>query len=319
MKSLTPHRTTLIFSLALTALLTALPVSPAGAQEQTKAYDLRPLWSDGQKSRYQVTFTRVTTSQIQGQGEPTQSTMHAEIIVDWLVLEAEPEGGGVIRMTITDYSMKITDPAGQTIHIDASTSTDKKRIASMVRIIKALTDSPIKLEVASNGRIVSVEGVQAIQEEAGSSGAGLTKLDFKETASDLAAMVVGNNPVKPGEMWKAHFTWNHRLGKLDYHSTYTLAGVEEIAGIPIAMVNRTTEIDFQPEIPETPENLSIDVRLTEGTQHEQIMFDLSRHEVVGRNISRTLEFEITISAAGRTRTRTMRQTSRSQVLRVAEE
>ena len=126
-------------------------------------------------------------------------------------------------------------------------------------------------------------------------------------------------------------TWRHQhsgtrnnqpSGEIDYDTTYELAGIENIAGVPIATVKRRTKQRFTPKIPELPEGappIQIDIKLVDQTNEAQIMFDLTRRELVGANDDTTLVFEIRRSLLGREATMKITEKDNTQVLRLSEE
>ena len=305
--------------LAIVLLLVSLtPFGAAFAQTDEGAVDLRPMWREGQSARYRIEQTEVARAQVQGAGEAQQTTTQIDVVVDLEVIEADPDGGGVVRMTIDELTMDLTGPTGEKMTITKSSGGEGTE--PLQEWIGALLGTPLRITVGPNGAIAGVEGYQAIQQKAGDAGANLNEKYFQEIARDLAVLVGGQASVEPGESWETQHEGSHRLGALLYDTTYTLQGVQEMAGVSVALVQRTAEMEFEPDLSGLPENApEIDIRVTDAGQSAQIMFDLSRHEVVGGHFEQVLGLETSFSIGGRDLTRTMTETTSTQLLRVAEE
>ena len=97
--------------------------------------------------------------------------------------------------------------------------------------------------------------------------------------------------------------------------------MEQIAGIPVALVNTTSKLTVEPEIPEMPADgpqIDMQVNVNEATASSQMMFDLSRHEIAGEYGRQVLEVEMRLNIAGRELVRTMRQVSSGRMIRLSE-
>jgi hypothetical protein len=304
--------------LAFGAMLCALPLASADAQE-AQSFDLRPMWQEGQTARYQVVTSRLNTielSGLPGGAKKRQTAMRISAEATWQVLEVDPDGGGICRMTVEKMQMELTGPEGQ--KLSTSQQGGDKELQAVQKLIKALTDKPVELVIDSNGQIDQVRGFQAVQRAAGPAGEQLEERDFREMAGELAVVIGGVDDAKPGRTWRQKFKWSHDAGDLVLDSRYKLLGVEQIEGIGVAMINRESDIDIELDKSQMPPDAPIRVKTSEGKQTTQIMFDLSRHEVVGRNIDRKLEVAVQLSLAGRSVTQSIREQLNTQVLRIAE-
>lgn len=292
---------------------------PLIAQDAPKPADLRPLWKQGQTSRYETTYARLRTSEVIGLAPPVQAKMKVDAVVRWKVTAANPDGGGVAEMTIENMTVELTNSEGESLTVDRNSNDE--RTANMAKVLNALIDSPLEVHVDATGHVGQVKGAEAIQAKTGlDDDSGMTEKDFQESASDLAVLVGGAQAVAAGESWNEKFEWNHEMGSISYDTTYTLAGVEPIAGVPVAMINRTAALGFIPDLSDLPEDAPpITAKLVEGSHTAQIMFDLSRHEVVGQNIDQTMQIEVTIEAPGRRIVRVMKEQSNSQLVRISEQ
>jgi len=159
-----------------------------------------------------------------------------------------------------------------------------------------------------------------VQAGAGEMSDSLDENYFREIAMDLAVLVGGVADAEPGTSWEHRFTGSHQMGSITYRADYRFEGLQHLAGIPVALVNRTAEMSFEPDLSELPSDAP-DIRFrTRDTSHSaQIMFDLSRHEIVGANIDQVLDLEMTMTLGDREVVRTMRESTNTQVLRVEEE
>jgi hypothetical protein len=106
---------------------------------------------------------------------------------------------------------------------------------------------------------------------------------------------------------------------MHHDTTHTLTSIEEIAGIPVANISSTAKLRIEVDRSKFPQGgPQVDVRLIKGEAVSQVMFDLSRHEAVGRNGVQETVVEARLSANGQTMTRLMSETIRGQALRIAE-
>jgi len=295
--------------------LTFVPLAVSHAQDAPK-FDLHPKWVAGQTAKYRINQVEVTTAAIEGIGEPQSSTIEVNVDITWEVTEVDEAGGGQARMTLDAITMKISGPTGEEILVDAN-STDE-RTASMRDWINAMTGTPLDVTVSSDGKVTGVSNYQAIQGKAGPAGDRLDEDYFKEIAMDLAVLVGGQAQLENGAEWKHSHESDHRLGEITYDTTYSLQGVETIAGIDVALVKRVSDMRIEPNVPDVGDQAQVDVQINESSETSQIMFDLSRHEIVGANADQVIDMTITISAGGRQFVRTARESTNSQIIRVSE-
>ncbi len=303
----------------------AAVVCLAGAvRGQEPTYDLRPIWTDGQTARYRGVTDRHQVVEMQlpgGEAGASESMIHSEILMTWRVEEANPEGGGWCALTIDEITVELTAGDGEMHRLTHRDGGHENPILDIVaKRISAMAGTPVEVEIAPDGRVESVRGVEKMRRKYGAASESIEDRDFREAATSLAGIVGAGGEVEPGETWEEQFTWGHELGELDFDTTFELIGVERIAGIEVVTVATEADLDLEPKMPgEMPPGASVDVDLTEGRETTQAMFDLSRHEVVGQNIDRTLSVDMTITINGRTLSRSITETVNSQVLRIAEE
>lgn len=309
---MTNFRTMLVFTLCLLAA-TAL----AQAAEPITTVDLRPLWSKGQTARYRITQTEVTVTEIPTINQSVEATTQIEAELTWQVTDADEAGGGKAKMSIDSLDLTITDGQGNAMRV--SNRGGDPGTESYQTWAKALTSGAITVTVDGSGHVTDVSGYQAIQSRAGDAGAGLDGDYFREIAMDLAVLVGGQAQAKPGTTWKIQHGSKHRLGRIEYDSTYQLQGVEQIAGIPVAMVSRNSKMTFTPDLGNRPaEAPKVTVKTNEATHSAQILYDVSRHEVVGGHFEQVLGITMTISIQGRQIVQTNREVTSTQLLRIEE-
>ena len=111
------------------------------------------------------------------------------------------------------------------------------------------------------------------------------------------------------------------MGKLRYDLRSSLTGIEDIEGVPVANVTTkgTMRLDVDPEKLQAPAGgPRVEVRMTRGEYDGQVMFDLTRHEAVGRNSVETRAVEVTLRYQGKAMVRRQTETIRGQTYRIAE-
>jgi hypothetical protein len=305
----------------LAALLLAFTIGaacPSASAADPASLDLRPIWKPGQTSRYQISQTELTRAATEGVGQPQESLTEITGQITWKADKIDENGGGTAVMTLDTLTMKLTGPEGQVIQV-SDQRADSPEAKALQPWITAMVGSPLQVAVEPDGKIGSVQGWKAIQHKAGDDGAKLDELYFQEIAMDLAVLIGGRKDQAPGATWRHRYTGSHRMGKIDYDTTYELAGVETIAGVPVAVVQRSSQLKLEPDLGELPAGApKITVKTRQADNKGQILFDTTRHEIVGLNIDQTLEIEVSMSIPGRTVVRTTRETTSTQILRIEE-
>ena len=185
---------------------------------------------------------------------------------------------------------------------------------------------PLKVSVAADGAITRVDGINAIAGRIKSEfkDAVPEELDFIETATDLATLVAAPQSIDMGKKWdtKLKWTWNDPPfeGYMHHDMTYTLAGVEDMAGLPVAVIEGRSKLKLEVDKSKLPERMPpADAKLVKGELQTQVLFDLTRHEAVGRNSVQTTTIDFAIHTPNATITRRLEETLQGQVLRIAEQ
>jgi len=238
--------------------------------------------------------------------------------VTWTVDKVRSDGSATCTMTLDWMTVEVTLPDGTVQHNDSRKGSGDSEMFHQV--LRAMAGVPLEFEVNADGSVEKVSGTKAIQRRAGDELPVPEDLDFIESATDLATLAYAPEATEINDKWKAHFTWTHEMGEMEHDHQYTLDSVEEIAGIPIATVTAVGKLKLKPDMSDLPPDApDVDVRLIEGSYEGQVMFDLQRHEAVGRNSIETQHIEVRVHLPQQTFTRTTEETVQSQTLRIAEE
>ncbi len=307
----------------LSLLVTCLALLGAPARAQDETHDLRPIWRTGQKSTYEGKSNRLVKRRLILPGIETQEIETSFVFTskfEWEVTEANPDGGGTARMTVVGLEMVLTDAKGEDHKITKSSA--EEGYEPLQDLVGAMIDKPLTVEIDATGRVTSIKGYKAVINQAGEAGESLTERDFIEMAYDLAVLVGGAGGVSVGDSWNDKPEWDHEFGSLKYDTDFTLNGVETIAGIPVALVGADTEIKFKfdkSKLTEGNDGPDIGVKMKDAAQAGQYLFDVSRREIAGAFVERTLAFEMTISAQGRVIKQQIENQYTSELIRASEQ
>lgn len=321
-----PYRLT-AFALPMAMMLMMFAAPDAFGQAEPPARptaNLEPIWEDGQTSRYQ-SVTRRQVDQVRtimGKTNKSRQLMVFDAKVKWEVLDAAEDGGGEVEMKIESLEMKMTGPDGKTY--SASAKNADEPLASAQSLMKGLTSRPVKMRVAADGTIERVRGWEALADAAGDAGDSLTEQDFRELAVELALLPGGKAEATRGTTWEQAFNWSHEMGELKLDTEYKVVALERVAGVPLANVQAKSEVDFEidrekfGQLGQGGQGPKVDLKFRGGKQVGQIMFDLSRHEIVGHNINRQLKFQMDLDYKGRSFRQEMTHSMNTQVIRLDE-
>jgi len=308
-----------LFALACVAV--ACLVAPAVTRADAAPADLRPHFVEGRTSRYSLwTLRRQDISMsLAGRTQSGSSQMIIEGEIFWKVLSVATDGSAECEMTLEWLSFDLTTSAGKHEFNDSRKgSGDTQQVHALM---KAMTGVPLTIHAAPDGSITGVDGVNAIRSRAEEGIKVPDDLDFIESATDLATVPFVPAELIVGQSYDANFDWSHEMGNMHHDTTYTLTSIEDVAGIPLATVEGRSRIVFNPDPTKIPADGSkVDIVMKHGESTSQIMFDLQRHEAVGRNSRQntTLEINVTIPANNQTLTRTINEMVQGQVLRIEE-
>ena len=298
------------------ATLHAQPDAPA-------AVDLRPQWESGQTARYEF-WTKVEQHARVSLGQRTQEIDATQTFtgeITWTVDRVKPDGGTVNKMTI-DW---IAVTSERTAPNAMSTTTDTRQgpgdAPPLHEMLSAMTGTPVTVELAPDGHVTKVTGTAAMRSKTKNPDALPEDIEYEETASDAAAIAFAPASIVPGEKFSAAFRWTHELGFINQDWTYTLDDVQDMHGIPVATVTGNAKLRLEVDPPDLPPGSPpISARMTNGSLSAEVLFDLSRHEVLARTSKGTQNIVVNVKLPeNQTFTRTMEQTTTSQLLRIAEE
>lgn len=314
--------------LAMVTVAMATPNDSGGVVDQITAVDLRPQWVAGQTARYEFWNQMQQTADVKlaDQSQTTSNTIEVEGEVTWTVEKVNADGSSVNTMTL-DWMRYVNTPSqGEAMTVDSrkSPSADTK---PMHELLSAMAGVELRIDVAADGHVTQVKGLNKMKAKTSQPDFIPSALDFEETASDLASIAYAPTPIAypqmgSGKTWKADFRWEHDLGKLDQRWDYTLDRVEDIAGVPVAVVMGQGKFKLDVEEPkDMPADAPpVNVKLLEGSAESEVLFDLSRHEAVGRHSTTREKVRITVSLPdGRKFERTLTEDTIGQVIRLDED
>lgn len=307
--------------MVLIQLLTAHDARAQGAE----SYDLRPQWTAGQTARYEIWTSRTQRSivSLADQKRTIDMNMVSEGEVTWTVDKVKADGSAECTMTLDWLTLDYTPNGGETLKNDSRKG--KGDVESVQALLKAMAGVPLKVSVASDGTVTRVDGTKTMAGKLGADQKDLLpdELDFIETASDLATLITAPESIGVGKKWgtKLKWTWADAPfeGYMHHDMNYTLTGVEELAGLPVAMVEGKSKLKLELDRSGLPEGMPpSDVKLVKGELQTQVMFDLTRHEAVGRNSTQTTTIDFTIKMPNATISRRLEETLCGQALRIEE-
>ncbi len=304
---------------ALGASLLLVLVSPATLMAaDTEPFNLQPLFTVDRSARYSVWTRRESVVEMDFGGRSRQfkrdTTVEGEIT--WTVKKVNADGSAQCVMVIDWLSATVINPDGRTVVADSrKSSSDSPPLHEAVR---ALSNTPITFDLAANAVIKKVDGLRDVQRKLKDLPKdAFTDADLMETAYDLAILGSAPSAASPGATWTHDMDRTHEVGTFHVQMKYELAGTELIEGQMIANVRGDGRLRF--EAGADARQANVDVSLRDAESQEQVMWDLNRHEVVGRNESRryTLSMKIPIGDRGTAR-QTMTDSVQNQSLRIAE-
>lgn len=332
-----PTRPLLVAAAFALLLAFALPGPSVVAQQQDesapKPANLRPQWNEGQAARYHFwSKTQKTESAaIRGQTRDERTTFVTEGEMRWRVDSVQADGSATCTMKLETIKFTITNDDNEPMVIDSENPAGEQAVFES--LVAAMVSTPLTVSVNADGSIAGVKGIDQMKNAAGQEARDAEiipeELDFIETASELATLIAAPAAATPGQTWNTKNKWNHdsvipgtdTIGQWD--TTFTYDGVGEIAGVPIATIKTSSNIDMKVDLSKLPEQSpDIDVQIGDASAKGEILFDLSRHETVARNDSMAYTATITVTPPTNQIPPiqiNVTQTSQSQLLRIAEE
>lgn len=305
----------------LACLVVVVLGGSAVAQDQpTEPIDLRSHWQQGQTSRYEF-WTMIEQEahiSLGDQSDTQANTIEITGEVTWRIDRVSPDGSAEASMTL-DWMNYVSEGGSAKTENDSRKPTGD--VPPMHKLLQAMTGTALKVSLAPDGHVTDVKGLDAMKAKTDQPEFLPTQLDFEETASDLAALAFAPQAAVVGKPWKADFRWEHDLGHMKQAWTYELDHVEEIAGLPIAVVTGSAKLQLDVDPEQRPADAPpVDIKLADGRATNQIYYDLTRGEAVARHGTNTESVQITLNLPdGRRFSRTLNETLTSQLLRIEEQ
>ncbi|MEM6333499.1 MAG: hypothetical protein AAF823_09195 [Planctomycetota bacterium] len=300
----------------------AVGVGSAAAQSaESEGVALRPAWAVGQRALYEfwTQRERQIDMQFDGRSRTVSTTLSSEGQTEWVVTEVGDDGSAKGTMTLQWIVITVTQPDGSTMKVDSRRAGGD--IPAYKQLLDAVAGVPLMIEVAADGSVASVEGMNQMTAKYGGDEFPLEERDFVETATDLAALTGVPAMVVPGQRWSTTHDWSHELGTMRHDLNWTLSEVEDVEGIGLAVVDVTGELTLELGDDAIPADApQTQVRLVSGSIEGQVLFDTLRREAVGRN---TVQNDVIRSTTRLpqnrgTLVRTTTQRVQSQSLRIEE-
>ena len=296
------------------------------SQTEVAEYNLRPTWKAGQESKYEFwnRRDRKTTMRFNGKSRENSDRYISKGELVWIVDQVNTDGSSKCRMKYDWIEFTITSPTGEEVVVDSRKSSTGP-LAPMSERLSALTSVWYTFSIAPDGTVTNVSGLNQLKAQMSNAESAPDELDFKESASDLAQLVGAPTELQVGGSWHEKFHWTNDLplpnvkSFMNYDITYKLSSVENVEGIQLATIDGTGRMSLEVDRSTIPaEAPPIDIKMTDSNFKTQILFDLNRHEAVGRNTTQNETININISTPAGQFTREHQITHQGQVLRIAE-
>ena len=311
------------------ALLPLAAVAPAAAQDAEAdgpmVFNLRPQPKAGQVSRYQIWTgrTQYTTGTVNGQqrGETT-TVIEVNGEMTWTINAVSPDGSYDATMQFDFLAVEVTLPNGDKHSVDSRRPNPGEPLSTMHDLVRAMSSNPLSVKMTADGSVSSVGGVNAIRNAVGEENDPPTELDFMESASDLATLLEAPASIGIGQSWSVNRTWSREIAQLEADLTtqtkYTLAGVENVAGIELATITGEARCTLDPEMPEMPQGAPRPRLSASANVSSAIMFDMARREAVGRHSTENLRLQVDIQMPNANVQTVVEEVIQSQALRISE-
>lgn len=317
---LLPQRITRVCTAVAVA---ALWTHTVAADPNSPAVDLRPHFTQGHTSRYSVWTQRQQTQSVTlgDRSQDFETSFEIEGEVTWTVKQVRPDGSAICLMNTDWLTATFVGPEGETQRCDSRKANGEPQ--QMHGLLRAIAGVPIQIEADADGSILNATGVDQVKRKAPKDIEVPDATDFMESANDLATLAHAPTAAMINDSWNARFIWNHQLGKMHQSMRYTLQSVEDIEGIPVATVTGVARLEMKPDDDrlrgQAGQGPKVSARMTDASFESQIMFDLQRHEAVGRNTTEYHRIEIDMQFPQQTVTRTIDEHLHSQTLRIDEQ
>lgn len=305
----------------LPLFLTFIACITAGAMaadSSTKTVDLRPHWHAGQQSTYKVNSILHQTQTVNMDGHSKKQTTIIALAskVVWKVDKANSDGSYECTLSRKWMSATITGPKGEKKVSDTRSGQDD--IKPLYQVLKALTDNPLQVHIDADGTANGVTGLDNIKAQVKIKKFVPKKADVQRFVNTLAAVAAAPASANVEDNWQYNYTTPNRFGTISNQMQYTLKSVDKISGIKTATITGQGQISFNFDRSKLPKGAPpMDVSLQNSSYKSQIIYDFSRHEAVGRNISSSQTMNIDINlTADHTLHETLQRSGTRTILRI---
>lgn len=281
-------------------------------------YDLRPRWVEGRVTRYRFETLRSddVSMSVNDQNREAKTQMRSAGEMTWTVREVGDDGSAELEVVYDWLELSFTPPQGEAQSADSREPGGVERLKDLC---DAVAGTPLTVSFAADGSVNELEGYEAIKANAAFPEGVPERLDFLESVTDKLCLPGAPAEAEPGDAWEQQFTWNHRMGEMDYDTTYELVGVETMAGIPVATIRSESELELEVDRGDMPADAPpINTNMESASASEDVLFDLSRNEVVGRYGAETYVLNIDINAPQARVSQRITQTVTHKLLRIEE-
>jgi hypothetical protein len=301
-----------IFALLLGAFTTH-------AQDTATTYDLSPQFTAGQSARYEF-WTQIRQQAKLKIGQRTQDADATQLFtgeMSWAIDRVLLDGGAVATMTIDWVKAEATQGDTTVVSDSRQGSSDSP---ALHQLLKAISQVPLTVTMNDDGTIKEIEGMAAMKRKTKAPDQLPDELEFIETAADLAVLMHGPSQIDVGDTFDADFKWKHELGFMHEDWRYTFERVESMNGIEVATVSGQAKLRLEVDESQRPAGAPpLSARLADGDLETQILFDLSRNEVLARTTTRREHIIASVKLPdGGAFQRDMKEDVTTQLLRIGE-
>ena len=302
----------------------------AGASAEEAEAALRPKWTAGQRSVYEVWSDRTRTEALVFNGRRRLVTMKIRSSgrISWRVDEVREDGSSRCTFTIDSLRIERETEGQDPVVADSEQAGGGAGAGVLGDLVTAVAGVGVTVEVTPLGVVRSVTGVDAIRQRANNPEIVPSERDFRRMASELALLPAAPVSMAVGASWTKEDTWDGETifpqlkSEVTSKLTTKLEAIGVMEGVPVATLSTTADLGLTLDPSELPPDAPpVTGRFNEPTVESDVFFDLDRREVVARN--ETTRVTITASFAlpqGRGQVlRVIRNEEQSQVLRVVAE
>ena len=287
----------------------------------TYPVSLRPGFVEGRATVYEFWVQRRRDRTVRvGPREQTATvnlTSRGELV--WRVESVQADGDAVCVLRYRSVRVTI-EGGGQSQSFDTAGEGE----GPLKELIDALAGNDLTFDVAADGTIREVRGVSQIAAGVSEARAVPEDREFVETAARLATLLAAPAQAEEGARWRTTEAFPHERGEVTYDMTFALRGLDRLEGVPLAYVTLDSDLELdvpEDKMPPAPPGADVKVALTDGSCEAQIIWDLDKGEVAGRNTLMTMEIESSVTAPtsqGRlTITQLEREETLAQLLRLS--